>query len=420
LPAVAAELLRAPIADSYVAFASWTPRLPFGVRALPYAVPAAVLAGSVVAIVVRRPIRPAAALQSADPSQAGSEPGPIGSEAPGVAGWAIATLLVLAVVGAPALLVHRQSVKASLEIDVHAQYGQWEEVLESAECLGVEDFTSISMLDVNRALFHTGVLLDTMFEYPQSTVTLLQQYVDVQAGPSSAAVAYAKVGELMMDLGRLNEAEVLHAEAWEIFGDRPELLARLAAINAAKGRTDAARAFAEALDASPVRRGLIGRVLGGRRWVAHLPSAEEAAEARARWVEADTCLRYENNDFLRQLLEANPDNRMAYEYLLAQHMLSGEVEPVARGLAHLSSFGYPAIPRHCEEALLLAADISGQQPMIPGYSVSSESLRRFAEFRRVRAEYGANLAAARSVMAERFAGSYLLYYTFPDVGGGMR
>ena len=56
---------------------------------------------------------------------------------------------------------------------------------------------------------------------------------------------------------------------------------------------------------------------------------------------------------LHQLLDSNPRNQMAFEYLMAHYLMTTELRRLSRQIGPLETFAYPAIPRHIEEAVLL-------------------------------------------------------------------
>ncbi|MCQ2253530.1 MAG: DUF6057 family protein [Bacteroidales bacterium] len=56
---------------------------------------------------------------------------------------------------------------------------------------------------------------------------------------------------------------------------------------------------------------------------------------------------------LRNLMEVNPKNRMAYEYLMGVHLLSGDMEGVVEDISLAGQLQYTELPRHLQESLAL-------------------------------------------------------------------
>jgi hypothetical protein len=78
------------------------------------------------------------------------------------------------------------------------------------------------------------------------------------------------------------------------------------------------------------------------------------------------------------LLEKNPMNRMAFEYLMAFYMLNKRLDDLCRNLGRLKQLGYPGTPRLYEEALLARA-LDKQDGSEPGIPEISMELRLRAE-----------------------------------------
>jgi len=113
----------------------------------------------------------------------------------------------------------------------------------------------------------------------------------------------------------------------------------------------------------------------------------------------------------QELLDMDPHNRMAFEYLVADHLLGRRVDKVAADIARLDDFAYPGIPRHYEEALLIYA-AKGANLDLHGRSISLTTVERFARFNRLRAKYNGDADAARKGLAREFGDSYFYYYAF--------
>ena len=74
------------------------------------------------------------------------------------------------------------------------------------------------------------------------------------------------------------------------------------------------------------------------------------------------------------LLEKNPDNKMAFEFLMADDLCVARPDKVVENLQHLHRFGYRRIPRHFQEAILLHAIGSGKPPSTSDQPLASETL----------------------------------------------
>ena len=125
-------------------------------------------------------------------------------------------------------------------------------------------------------------------------------------------------------------------------------------------------------------------------------------------------LEYPDRD-LERLLASNPKNRMAFEYLMAHHLLTCRLGRLVQNICRLDDFGYEGIPRHYEEALLVYLEQSGKsQTEFCGRSISEETRKRFEDFRSVIRKYGGDGEAAESELRKKFAGTYWIYSMFEN------
>jgi len=87
---------------------------------------------------------------------------------------------------------------------------------------------------------------------------------------------------------------------------------------------------------------------------ASLSDNEEVRRLRASRMATDFCepVRSVEEDLLA-LLEVNPRNRMAFEYLMAVYLLDGRLDRVAENIHRLDDLGYEGLPRHYAEALAM-------------------------------------------------------------------
>ena len=122
---------------------------------------------------------------------------------------------------------------------------RWDEVLAWAEELPFPDDRAYDpqiLYCINRALYFKGVLLDSMFAYPQVCSTPSLTLIPRRYRYDLASDA-RQCSEIFFDLGRINESEQMAYEALEQCGNRPEILKRLVQIYMIKGEPEAARRF---------------------------------------------------------------------------------------------------------------------------------------------------------------------------------
>ena len=113
------------------------------------------------------------------------------------------------------------------------------------------------------------------------------------------------------------------------------------------------------------------------------------------------------------LLEQEPRNRMAFEYLMAHYLLTRQLDKLAAHLHRLDDFDYPRIPRHCEEGLAIYLATTGSEDFDLGQrEIDPETWRRFEQFMLVEREARGDVSAAFAALYPEFGDSYFFCYVF--------
>ena len=276
------------------------------------------------------------------------------------------------------------------QIEHCAALGQHERLLAVAQQL--KTLPPATEVRVHLALYHTGRLDEDLFAFAN------RGRGNLLPGLELGLDACRPQGETLLELGQVNEAEHQAQEVLEFEGDRPDMLRLLARVNVLKDRPKAAAVFLNVLRQVPFQRAWAATCLAELKNNPRLAGDPELDLARSRMVTTD--LPHDElpaETMLRQLLHSNPHNQMAFEYLLAYYLLTGDLKQVAQHLGQLDDFGYRAIPRHVEEALLLGQKLQGLQFDLHGREIRPETVRRFQSFCDA-------LAGAGRTGARRFVG----------------
>lgn len=306
-----------------------------------------------------------------------------------------------------------------------AQTGQWERVIDEARKVPPEDFTFGIAHDVNRALAETGRLSSEMFSFAQNEDSLML-YNGGRGDPfrllqSARRGILMEHGELALRMGLPNDAEHQFHEALEMFGRPPEALIGLARVNIVKGNLPAAYHFVRAAAEDPGYRPV------ARRMLAHFPDAVLSPEA-VRQIRSTglpgrrgylppfidlTCL---------ELLKHHPDDRFAYEYLMAYYLLQRDLKPFISQLKRLDSLGYTEIPRHWQEAILMHAAYTGTRPETAGHWLAPDVVQRSMDFLSTATPLiqAGKVEEAKAATRAAYGNSYFYYFTFGTSGGGSK
>ncbi|MBM3475923.1 MAG: hypothetical protein FJX75_21860 [Armatimonadetes bacterium] len=326
-------------------------------------------------------------------------------------------LLVLGVLAA--LATFDANAHRVIRVDYFTWREDWEGVLREARGLPPQYYTEVVNQHVNLALYETGRLGDEMFAYPQRpTGLMLDSDLGRTVGEQTAKMGlrtdlWFQLGDLDLRLGLANESEHEAHEALAMHGPHPEVLKRLALVNLAKGQPDAARVFLNALRYSPLHRTRTEAVL--RRMATDPYLRDDAFLNRVRSAMLTRDHPFPHNALDQRclgLLQDHPQNRMAFEYLMAWYLLNRDLAAFARQLPRLKTVGYRTMPCHYQQAVLLYEKETTRASDRAGYSISPDVLQEFADFIQALQATDSDAAA----LAERFGDTYLFYYVFGITG----
>jgi hypothetical protein len=286
----------------------------------------------------------------------------------------------------------------------------WPEVLAVARRCPGSDYAGNA---IDRALYHSGQLGSDLFLYAQRPEALVITGDD-------HLVLHWHAFDTLMDLGLMNLAEKNLTECLETFGEQPLILERLATVNLIKGRTEAARIYL----------GVLQKTLFHHRWASErlmrlevdpsLAGDSEIQRLRVRYFRPDSPAEFYDREAMLTALVVPGEgvgpqpqgsgNRMAFEYLMAWHLLKGNLGKVAQQVERLGEFGYTRIPPLWQEAILIYAYGAGKPDALDGLAIDPELDRRFKNFSSIAKSYGGNMAAAIPALAKDYRGSYFFYF----------
>lgn len=245
------------------------------------------------------------------------------------------------------------------EVQRPLEIEDWPGVLASLE--GDPLTNAVLRLAVVRALFETGRLPDEQFAWLHTPAAELLATTGLRQHVGSAYLA-----DTVLELGHLNAAERLAFDSLEMEGEGPAVLRTLVRIHAAKGLPVAAGIFLNRLDAYPEHRAWAGQFrsrLASDSTGAADPLIMRVQANLVRQQEVDRGLTTER--LLRQALESNPENRMAFQFLMAHQLLERRLLQALRMLATSPQARAGPLPRHYAEAVLLHGRV------YPGISVAA-------------------------------------------------
>ena len=302
--------------------------------------------------------------------------------------------------------IHRQIVLMNYQ----ARQKQWPDLLETAGRLPKTVYNIYCNHDINRALYHTGRLAHDLLRFPQTPEALLLTHEE-----ESSFITQLIMCDTFLTMGNVDDAERLASEFLVDKGNTGALLEKLAWICIIKEQEQTAQVYLNALrkDLNCRRRAdiMLNRL-------AHGFKPDEAAyinQIRAcRRQDGDAGLHKESIEkMLTGLIEYNPNNRMAFEYLMTLYLLTGQVEKIADNYARIGSLAYQEVPILYEEAALMHHASRNQRLNLKQVNIRRKTFERFTQFITLcNALKGPNPQAAQQRLMREFGTSYFFYYRF--------
>jgi len=318
--------------------------------------------------------------------------------------WIIESCLLFVIAGTVVFSSHDNELKTLLEADYYAYHRMWPQVFQAFH----RHPNSLFIVHaVNRALYHTGRLGSDMFAYPQHPDTLFLT-------SKKRFAAFWKKFDVYIDLGVMNLAESALTESLIRLGERPIILKRLALINMVKGDLGAARVYLGALSKTLFHADWANNYLARLQSDPNLSMDDQIQHLRDMMMETDYGFtNYVPERILLALLQKNRYNRMAFEYLMAWYLLTGQLDKLVQNLDRLDDFNYEGIPRHYEEAILIYEVLTGTKVDLKGRQISQRTHQRARGFSSISNRFrSSNEMTAMLATAPYFGDTYFFYYNF--------
>ena len=247
----------------------------------------------------------------------------------------------------------------------------------------------------NIALYNKGMLLDHLFDF-QPGVGVNSLYFPWQSRTRETEFGHY----LPEQLGCVNDAQHWEFEAMVVWGETAPRLINLARYNIVNGRKAIARKYIARLRQSLFYRGEAKRleacVESGKVPGLHAFSTSEPREANFINVE-------NIGPNLQYVLEHDPRNGMAYDYLMCDLLLSNNLTRFVENLPLCKRYHPGRMPRIFDEALLVyqlgGNDTKGLQP-------SEETRGRFQRYAQL-----AQMGDMAALQAE-FGNTYWFYLNY--------
>jgi len=294
-----------------------------------------------------------------------------------------------------------------LGIDHYIQKSEWDKALEL--CSAFPEINRLTIYFTNLALLKSGQLPDRMFHY-------------TQLGTEGLSLPFALNDfipffgcEIYYHLGFVNEAYHWAFEANVANGNCPRLLKRLTMTSLINGDLKIAEKYLNLLKQTLFYRAWAKNYLKMLNEPELLLKDKEIREKRFFLMHDDFFAGDVISEFgLARLLQNNPYNRMAYEYLMAYLLLNKDLASFAENIKRLRDFGYKEIPVHYEEALLFLMGYTKKYIIPEGFFVRESTSQRFKNYVKAFISSDSPELKARTMKVD-FGMTFWYYYNFVKI-----
>jgi hypothetical protein len=267
------------------------------------------------------------------------------------------------------------------------------------------------------ATYYTNIALSEQGELPDKLLEYYQPFSEglfLPAGPASDWVDLFSGSDVFFHLGDMNMAQ--HSAMQGMISSpnhrSSRMVKRLAEINLVNNDSAATRKYLRMLDAT----------LFHRKWAsAHEKMLTGNAndypwlKAKRAQIPAKDTLR-SLSDYpaaLNVLIESNPDNGYALDYLLCFYLLNKDLPSFDRTYDKWHKGGMRPSKLYNEALLIRLAATKATQKEAARYAIPLETIEEFAEYTLIYEQSG----AAQEQLRERFGTTYWFYYHFAQREG---
>ncbi len=313
-----------------------------------------------------------------------------------------ATLVaILAIALTATSLAYDKKQKTFFAIDYYSYHKNWQKVLDLAEKLPNNFF---AVHHATAALYHSGKLNDGLFKYTQHPDALL--FSDNKTISTNLTVF-----DIYLDLGIINLAEHYLARNISRLGERDIFLQRLAWINMIKGNTETAKTFLTALSKTLFQKEWANKQLKAIKQDPSLANNKEILSARKNMLQKNVSMAtITHKDFLTYLLEANPENKMAFDYLMAWYIITKSTDKFINCLDQLPDFGYKQLPTVYQFAILAHTYSTKKNVNLQGYKIPQQTIQYAKQFYALMNQYTGNEQLQLKILNEKYGDTYLYYF----------
>ncbi len=296
-----------------------------------------------------------------------------------------------------------------LALDSETYFGHNQRVLKLAEKWKIKN--RVATYYTNMALAKKGVLPDRLLEFYQPSIHGL--ILPVSQYENWQTIFFSN--ELFYLLGDMNLAQhsAMLGNTFSPYNRSSRMMKRLAEINMVIGDYDGAEKFLKMLD----------KTLFHKKW-ADEKMKENRTDAKSEWLDqkrtqiAQTDTIRTAFDYIKSiefLVEQNPPNKIALDYLLCYHLLNKDLTAFRKAYDRYAKPQNKFVPKVYAQALLIELFRErASEETIQKYKIDNTQIRDFLN-------YTSSFEAEKGnveTMQEKFGNTYWFYFHFATMKEG--
>jgi hypothetical protein len=268
----------------------------------------------------------------------------------------------------------------------------------------LKDYNFAANLNFNLVMSKAGMLTEKFFDFFQIAGTD-GLHPDVEFSSEMSFIA----ADYYYDLGYISEARHWAYESLVFYPFSPRALQILVKIHLITGEYRAAERCIHILSKGVVSGKFVAEYTPLVKDTALVLNNRELMEKRS-YIPAEGELSPLISRRFQELLEANPENKRAYEHLMLYYLLDAQLDNFMELFKDSGKFFQEPVEIY-EEAILMYGEKNNKQ-VTTQYQISPVTLARYNNFKKALKEYGGNKKMARNVLYWEMGKSYLYYLHF--------
>jgi hypothetical protein len=293
--------------------------------------------------------------------------------------------------------------RSKAEIEYLAYHGDWQKVIQL--CEANPNYNRMVNYQYNRALLHSGLMLDKLFCFEQ-LLGVQGLFVDK---PFTSEVALPN-SDLYFDLGNIDDAQRFAFESQTLMPNSPRVLKRLILDCIIFKNTDAANTYINILSKNPMEKSWVEKYKAYVSDLSLSDSDPEIAAKRMDMIKTEGIV-ITPHEKLVSLLQKNPKNKQAFEYLIAFDLMEHDLTSFIEDMNFINEQHYQKLPTVIEEALVLFRSQRPNLEFLFRFNISKETTQRFREFAKLTSANRGDREKAKLATAN-YKNTYWYYVLF--------